>query len=278
MALTRDKRITAVKKELLAVLKLENKMEKAALKARPAGWKTALEEKLPRKVYNGLESAFCKGFSVVFSKGRGIIEKSYRKENIQEDQNIREYALQVKGGRKELRQMVKSANRSHARNMAITTVEGVGLGALGIGMPDIVLFISAILRGVYETALNYGYDYVEREEQLLILKMLSAALSTGEEWQQRNQEIDRIMSGGEQDTSDDAYQAQLHDTASVFAVDMLLLKFVQGLPIVGILGGAANPVYYRKVLRYVQLKYRKRWLWKISRELERGGKKGLVPQ
>ena len=278
MALTRDKRITAVKKELLAVLKLENKAEKAALKARPAGWKTALEEKLPRKVYNGLESAFCKGFAVVFSKGRTIIEKSYRKENIQEDQNIREYALQVKGGRKELRQMVKSAGRSHARNMAITTVEGVGLGALGIGMPDIVLFISAILRGVYETALNYGYDYVSREEQLLILKMLSASLSTGEEWQQRNQEIDRIMSGGAQDTSDEAYTVQLHDTALVFAVDMLLMKFVQGLPIVGIVGGAANPVYYRKVLRYVQLKYRKRWLWKISRELERGGRKGLVPQ
>ena len=275
MALTRDKRITAVKKELLAVLKLENKAEKAALKARPAGWKTALEEKLPRKVYNGLESAFCKGFAVVFSKGRTIIEKSYRKENIQEDQNIREYALQVKGGRKELRQMVKSAGRSHARNMAITTVEGVGLGALGIGMPDIVLFISAILRGVYETALNYGYDYVSREEQLLILKMLSASLSTGEEWQQRNQEIDRIMSGGAQDTSDEAYTVQLHDTASVFAVDMLLMKFVQGLPIVGIVGGAANPVYYRKVLRYVQLKYRKRWLWKISNELERSGKKRM---
>jgi hypothetical protein len=129
---------------------------------------------------------------VVFSKGRSIIEKSYRKETIQEDQDIREYALQVKGGRRELRQMVKSANKSHARNMAITTVEGVGLGALGIGMPDIVLFISAILRGVYETALHYGYDYIEREEQLLILKLMAASLATGEDWQQRNQEIDRI--------------------------------------------------------------------------------------
>lgn len=278
MALTRDKRIAAVKKELLAAVKLENKMERAALKARPAGWKTALEEKLPRKVYNGLEAAFCKGFSMVFSKGRSIIEKSYRKETIQEDQSIREFALQVKGGRRELRQMVKSAGKSHARNMAITTVEGVGLGALGIGMPDIVLFISAILRGVYETALHYGYDYIEREEQLLILKLMAASLATGEDWQQRNGEIDRILSGGEQDTSDDAFAAQLHDTASVFAMDMLLMKFVQGLPLVGVIGGAANPVYYRKVLRYVQLKYRKRWLWKISRELERGGQKGLVPQ
>ena len=30
---------------------------------------------------------------------------------------------------------------------------------------------------------------------------------------------------------------------------------------VGALGGAANPVYYRRVLNYVQLKYHKRYLY-----------------
>ena len=45
-----------------------------------------------------------------------------------------------------------------------------------------------------------------------------------------------------------------------FALDMLVLKFIQGLPVVGVLGGAANPVYYRKIMRYVQLKYKKRYL------------------
>ena len=33
-------------------------------------------------------------------------------------------------------------------------------------------------------------------------------------------------------------------------------------PIVGMIGGAANPVYYHKVMSYVQLKYRKRYLLK----------------
>lgn len=45
-------------------------------------------------------------------------------------------------------------------------------------------------------------------------------------------------------------------------MDMLLLKLIPGLPVVGILGGAANPVYYSKVMKYVQLKYRKRYLLK----------------
>ena len=49
-------------------------------------------------------------------------------------------------------------------------------------------------------------------------------------------------------------------------MDMLLLKFIQGLPVVGIVGGAANPVYYKKIMDYVELKYKKRYLM---------GKKGL---
>ena len=56
-------------------------------------------------------------------------------------------------------------------------------------------------------------------------------------------------------------------TAEAFAVDMLLLKFVQGLPVVGVLGGAGNPIYYRRIMKYVQLKYRKRYLLnKISEQ------------
>ena len=58
------------------------------------------------------------------------------------------------------------------------------------------------------------------------------------------------------------FKLQMKETASAFAVDMLLLKFIQGLPVVGVIGGAANPVYYSKVMKYVQLKYRKRYLLK----------------
>ena len=36
---------------------------------------------------------------------------------------------------------------------------------------------------------------------------------------------------------------------------MLLLKFIQGLPVAGTLGGSVNPIYYGKVMNYVQLKF-----------------------
>lgn len=260
MNLNQKRRDAALAKELLTVEKQEKKMEQAALKAKPAAWKTELESRIPEKVYTGLESAFCKGFGLIFDQGRAIIEKGYNKENIQADHSIRDFAVQVKGGRRELRKMHKSAKQSDLLNLAVTTVEGVGLGALGVGMPDIVLFLGTLLKGVYETALNYGFDYESRQEQIFILKMMQTALSAGEDWVHRNTEVDEMLTLETVGITDEDFKLQMKETASAFAVDMLLLKFIQGLPIVGVIGGAANPVYYSKVMRYVHLKYRKRYL------------------
>lgn len=260
MNLNQKRREAALTKELLAVEKQEKKMEQTALKAKPATWKKELESRIPERVYAGLESAFCKGFGLVFDQGRAIIEKGYNKEDMQADHAIRDFAVKLKGGRKELKQMHKSAKQSDFVNMAVTTVEGIGLGALGVGMPDIVLFLGNLLKGVYETALNYGFDYESRQEQMLILKMMQTALSTGEIWIQRNTEVEEMLELETVDITDDVFKHQVKDTASAFAMDMLLLKFIQGLPVVGIIGGAANPVYYSKVMKYVQLKYRTRYL------------------
>lgn len=262
MDLKQKRRDAALTKELLAVEKQEKKMEQAALKAKPAAWKTELESRIPEKVYTGLESAFCKGFGLVFDQGRAIIEKGYDKEDIQADHAIRDFAVQLKGSRKELKKMHRSAKQSDLKNLAVTTVEGVGLGALGVGMPDIVLFQGTLLKGVYETALNYGFDYESQQEKLLILKMMHTALSTGEEWAIRNAEVDEMLTLSTVEITGEDFNHQLKETAAAFAVDMLLLKFIQGLPLVGIIGGAANPVYYSKVMKYVQLKYRKRYLLK----------------
>ena len=145
----------------------------------------------------------------------------------------------------------------------MTTVEGIGLGALGIGMPDIVLFLGTLLKGVYETALAYGFAYDTPQEQMRILKMLSTSLSTGDAWAEGNAQVEEMLTLETVGIAQEDLNQQIKQTASVFAMDMLLLKFIQGLPVIGILGGAANPVYYHKVMKYVQLKYRKRYLLRL---------------
>ena len=57
-----SKRNKAVKQELLLVEKQEKRMAQAAMKSKPATWKTALKSRIPQKVYTGLESAFCKRY------------------------------------------------------------------------------------------------------------------------------------------------------------------------------------------------------------------------
>lgn len=254
------KREKALQKELRVVEKQEKKLQQAFVKAKDPAWKTAVGDKIPKKVYTGLESTFCKGFSLVFNQGRVVIEKSYNKENLKNDHTIRDFAVQLKGGRKELKALHKSAKKADGVNMVVTTAEGLALGALGIGMPDIVLFISTLLKGVYETVLNYGYDYDSTEEQYIMLNMMAASLITGEARIEWDEMVDGLIAEPPDKVSREVVEEQIRETASVFAMDMLLLKFIQGMPVIGLLGGLGNPIYYNRVLKYVQLKYRKRYL------------------
>ena len=261
MSYSYETRMKTIRKELQRINKREMNLRAAALDKKPTQWRTQLEEKIPEKVYAGLQKAFTTGFSVVFNQGRALIEKTYNKEDIKADYHVLDYAIQVKGSPKEMWNMRAGASAASGINLAITTIEGIGLGALGVGMPDIILFISTMLKGIYETALRYGFSYESPQEQLWILKMMAAAMSSGKEWVKHNEEVDLLLCSNAV-VSQEGLDQQLQETASVFAMDMLVLKFIQGIPVVGMIGGIANPVYYKKVLQYVQLKYQKRYLHK----------------
>lgn len=269
----------ALQKEWKALEKREVRMSAAAGKDEER-WRQALEDKVPDKLRANLEKAFCMAFATVFGKGTGIIEKSYDRQKILDNLQIQNYAFQVRADRKSLKQVRNGAARKNLGNMAATAVEGVGLGVLGIGLPDIVIFIGVLLRGVYEAALHYGFDYDTPEERYFILKLMETAMSKGEAWRAGNEEIDRVMaeiteegahSDSIADVTEEVLEEQIRRTSDAFAADMLVLKFVQGLPVVGILGGCGNPIYYNKVMKYVRLKYQRRYLGRLGEELKHSG-------
>ena len=172
----------ALEKELALLQKREGRMETRALAEKEGAWKAKLEEKVPEKVYTSLEQAFCKAFALVFEKGTGIIEKSYDRDALEKDYAVRDFAVQVKGDRRTLRRFPKETRGANAKNLLLSTVEGVGLGALGIGLPDIVLFVGMLLKGIYETALRYGFPYEDPAEQMWILRMMETALTKVPLW------------------------------------------------------------------------------------------------
>lgn len=266
------KSIKAIEKERKVLERREERISRISMKEEnPAEWRQMLEAKVPDKIYINLEKAFCKAFTIIFEKGTGIIEKSYNQEKILENLQINNYAFQVKANRKSLRKVKNGVTFSNIGNMAATTVEGIGLGALGIGLPDIVVFIGVLLRGIYETALHYGFGYDTPKEQYFILKLMETAMQKADAWNSGNEEIDRMIIGESADTiTEETVKLQIAKTSDAFATDMVMLKFIQGIPVVGMLGGCGNPVYYHKVMKYVRLKYQKRYLWELKSYKKQG--------
>lgn len=249
-----------IEKELDSIARKEARLEKQVMQYQTVKWKEALEQKISPRVYANLHSTFCKAFELLFEKGTSFIEKTYAKDEMVLDFQVHDYAVELKGGKKELRQLKSDISRGNLVNMAVSTVEGIGLGVLGIGLPDIVLFLSMILKGTYETAVQYGFSYDTPQEKLFILKLLETSMSKGTQWTMCNAAVDSYFIPNQSIVVSNKLPEQIHQTADAFAVDMLLAKFIQGIPIAGILGGISNPVYYRRILSYVQLKYQKRYL------------------
>ena len=139
-----------------------------------------LEEKIPPKLQGTLDAAFAKAFALIFEKGTGIIEKTYQREKLEQDYQVRQYTADVKQNSKSLRAFSKKARDTGTKNLLLSGVSGIGMGVLGIGLPDIPVFTGMILKNIYETALQYGYSYESREEKYFILLLIRGAVSYGD--------------------------------------------------------------------------------------------------
>lgn len=224
-----------------------------------------LDRYVPQKLNETLDKAFYKGFSLIFEKGTSVIEKTYDKEQKQADFQIDSYASELKKDRKSLKKFTKRARSSKAVNTMVTSLEGIGLGLVGAGLPDIPLFSAMVLKSVYEIALSYGYDYESDGEKTFILKIIEVAMYDDEEFQRENEAInslidDIVMAGDSLDEFEVDKEVQLENTANALSKEMLYTKFLQGQMIVGVAGGIFNPVYLNRISDYAVLKYRRRFL------------------
>lgn len=90
------------------------------------------EEKIPQKLQETLDAAFSKAFTLIFQKGSHVIEKTYRKEELEKNYQIQEYAYQLRKNRKSLKAFSKKAEGTGRKNLLLSGVSGVGIGILGI--------------------------------------------------------------------------------------------------------------------------------------------------
>ena len=95
---------TALEKELQKLEKQEERYIKKRMERKESTLSRVLDEKIPEQLQNTLDKAFAKAFALVFEKGIGVIEKTYRREEIEKAHKIRQYTAEVRQDRKSLKQ------------------------------------------------------------------------------------------------------------------------------------------------------------------------------
>lgn len=241
-----------------------NKRENEYIRQKISPIKEKIEEKIPEKMIDTFQKAFEKGFYYVFEKGTFIIEKSYNSEKLKNEADINEYILSKRVNNKNLNRIDKAVKKGVIINKSITTAEGTVLGAFGIGLPDIPVFLSIILRTVYEICLNYGFTYDSDEEKAFILNIICASINKTSEKIIYSNEIDRIgYSIDKGINSNIDLNNMIKITSMNLSENILFSKVIQGIPIVGVYGAISNFRIISDLSEVASIKYKKRFLAKL---------------
>lgn len=208
-----------------------------------------IEKYVPDGLAGTLEAAFTKAFEIIFRDGTGIIKKTYGRGSSDNDDIV----------------MLRNRARAIlAKDTVVTAAEGTGLGLAGIGLPDIPVFTAVLLRNIYQLAECYGFDYESKTEQVFILKLIETGLSYGESAEKLNDELNALME--QIDNEDYTYYGlisqQIKAASEAVSKEVLYMKFIQTIPVVGAAGGISNLTCLNKVGRFAELKYRKRFIMK----------------
>ena len=225
----------------------------------PSPLSKKLDRFMPDQLQETLEQAFYKAFELVFTKGEPVLNTLSRSQK-----RLSKASNRPKSFRRSLRAPVRRAGRSKTLNLFLSGAEGVSTGLLGVGIPDIPLFLAVILKTVYEIAASYGFSSTGEQEKCLILRIIQLSLSRGQVLCDGNRALDRMLAAP--DALPLCWGEQLRAASDALARELLNWKFLQGTPVVGVVGGLSDAVFLRRISTYAELKYRRRFLLTLAKE------------
>ena len=253
------KKRTPWEQEFREVWKREQKFLRQYDGKRESPINSAIEGIAPEKLLLTLHTAFEKAFAMIFEKGSGLIQKVGRQEDRRQAYQVREYALDLREDRKNLKAFSKAADKAGRGSVLLSGAAGMGMGLFGVALPDVPLFTAMLLKSVYETAESFGFPCEGEAERMYALRLMEAALCEGEDLRLRSRELDFYAQHG-QWSHPMTMEAQIRVTARQVSEAVLYGKAVQNIPVVGAVGGVLDAVCLGRVQRYAAIKYRKRFL------------------
>lgn len=213
---------------------LENQLLKKNSNKKPSFISKKLEDKIPEKLEGTLNATFAKAFEMVFNYGTAAIGK----------------AVSEKG----------KGKMADTAETAATFMEGAVMGALGVGVPDIPVYTAVVLRSIYQIAEDCGFDYESKAEKAYILMLIECSLAKGEDTKRINRELDRLSADIDFDGKPfyGLLTEYMDRAAAALADDMLYMKFIQSVPVVGTAGGVSNALTLKKIRQFAEVKYKRR--------------------
>lgn len=251
-----------IRQQLKHLRKAELKLLRYRPDSKPFFGGEIIRNKVPDKLLSVLESAFEKGFQYMFSKGTTLIERSGNLNGVKEKSAYHHTVIKRQISKESIKNFDVSASNKSWANKGISTVEGAALGVFGIGLPDIPVFLGVIFKSIYETAASYGFNYTSPEERAYILSLIRVASTKGSARIIESENCDRI--GELIDAGQGAEVAvtpeDIKRTSNLLASSMLIAKFIQGITLVGTLGGGFNYYWIHRITKIAGMKYKKRFL------------------
>ena len=156
-------------------LREENRWRRQALRRQPGELRTRITEKVPEAAQSAMTAAFSAAFGAALA-GEPLLRRTASQ---------RAEALRLARAEEQLQaperfgSVRKTGKSTVCTAAAASAVRSSGLGLLGIGLPDIPLFVASLLRNLGQIARGYGYKTSTRQERKIMLLILDAAL-TGE--------------------------------------------------------------------------------------------------
>lgn len=233
-------------------------------------WRSKIENKIPEKLEGTLVTAFTAAFKVVFEEGQPLIKKTFDEQVLKTEYVDKRVGMQTKGDRSLIKKLRRAAEKRHLVSLGVATTEGVGLGILGIGLPDIPILIGNMIRTCTVSAKGHGINTDRRDEQVYMLRLIRLAALPSSEREIPNAELDEL--GASIDKGIDQpldLETEMQKTAEQLAMTMLFSRFVMGMPVVGVAGGLYNPVIISQLHQLAEIKYEIRLLERCKTDLVR---------
>ena len=250
---------TVLQREIERLRRAERRFLRKQLDREPTKLDMFLEDKVPAKLEATLDAAFAKAFHLIFSKGSSIISMTFSTDKLIDEFEADTAELEVLGGGRQMRKFKRRAAATGTAHTVLSAVSGAALGFVGGTIPDIVLFITLLLRNIYKISMKYGYSFDTDEEKKFILMVIAAAMKDGEEMIRADKEINKLIRAG-LFTDESTVDKKINEAAVALAHALLLMKFLQKIPVVGVIGGASDFIYMERISDYAVLKYQRRFL------------------